>query len=338
MLSRRFPTVWFFAATAWGCQNLTVVTIEVDNVVVSPANLTLIEGESGSLQAQPRGAAGELLQGRTVSWSSDAPAVVVVDGAGNLTAGNAGQTTIRATAEGVMGSASVTVLPGPSIDLSTREVALVAVEGASSASVDVGITNGGNGLLTSLSVAVTYPPFDPSGWLTAGLNGTTAPTSVTIGAFAAALSAGSYSATVAVSSPLLGGLSETISVILTVTPAPPRIVLDPDEVALGAVQNGQEPAEQVVNVTNGGSGVLTGLTADVVYAPGQVAGWLELTLASGTAPTTMTLSATPGALAPQTYNATVRVTSAGADNSPLELTVTFTVAPALAERGQGGSG
>ena len=88
------------------------------------------------------------------------------------------------------------------------------------------------------------------------------------------------------------------------------------------------PAPQSITITNGGSGTLAGLAAGpVAYGSGQSTGWLATSLSGTSAPATLTLSATVGNLAAGTYTATVPITSSapGVTNSPLSLTVTFTV-------------
>jgi predicted phage tail protein len=86
------------------------------------------------------------------------------------------------------------------------------------------------------------------------------------------------------------------------------------------------PASQNVSVTNTGGGTLSGLATSVTYVTGT-SGWLTASLNGTTAPATLSIQATTGALAPGTYTANVAVTSNVAANSPQAVTVTFTVAP-----------
>jgi hypothetical protein len=226
-----------------------------------------------------------------------------------------------------VGSCSLTVLPGPEIALSRERVDLSAPEGQVSQPVDVGISNAGNGSLTGLSVTVVYAGSQPDGWLNAGLNGTTAPTSLTLQASAAGLTRGVYLATVTVESPVAGGLSATLLVAFTVEVPAPHILLETDAVAFSALLNGQQPAVQTLEVANGGGGELTQLAASVTYGAGQPTDWLQVSFSSTVAPSVLTLRAFPQGLAAGTYTATVSVSSPDADNSPQNVSVGFTVTP-----------
>jgi hypothetical protein len=254
---------------------------------------------------------------------------------GRVSALQAGQATVRATVEGVVGSSSLTVLPGPEIALSRERVDLSAPEGQVSSPVDVGISNVGNGSLTGLSVMVVYAGSQPDGWLNAGLNGTTAPTSLTLQASAAGLTRGVYLATVTVESPVAGGLSATLLVAFTVEIPAPRIVLETDAVALAALLNGQQPAVQTIDVTNGGGGELAQLASSVRYGDGQPSGWLQVFFSSTIAPSVLTLRAYPQGLGAGAYTATVSVASPDADNSPQDVSVVFTVTPPGGSSGSG---
>lgn len=107
--------------------------------------------------------------------------------------------------------------------------------------------------------------------------------------------------------------------------AGPRIALAQPTVAFTATPGGGAPASQTVAITNGGTGALRALTVGTIeYAAGARA-WLTARLSSATAPSTLTLTATPGGLAPGTHTATVPVASSEASNSPARLTVTLQV-------------
>jgi alpha-tubulin suppressor-like RCC1 family protein len=80
------------------------------SVGVSPAALLTVPGASPVLTAELRTASGRRAFGRTVTWSVDNPVVVKVDSSGSLTPLAAGTANVRAAAEGLTGSAVVTVL------------------------------------------------------------------------------------------------------------------------------------------------------------------------------------------------------------------------------------
>lgn len=91
------------------------VSIQVQQVVaevdVVPATALLVEGETEQLEATLRDANQNPIPAGAVSvaWSSDDPAVATVDDTGMIEGMSEGSTTIRATADGVTGTATVTV-------------------------------------------------------------------------------------------------------------------------------------------------------------------------------------------------------------------------------------
>jgi hypothetical protein len=87
--------------------------VPVASVTVTPATATVGVGAAVPLSATLRGAAGELLTGRAVEWTSGDEAIAVVTDAGIVTGVAAGTTGVTATSEGVSGQASVTVTATP---------------------------------------------------------------------------------------------------------------------------------------------------------------------------------------------------------------------------------
>ena len=228
--------------------------------------------------------------------------------------------------------------PGPggnraAIALSRNSVAFDATEGGSSpAAQTVEVTNSETGTLSGLAVTIAYGTGQPTGWLTATLNQTTAPATLTLQAATGTLPAGNYSAVVSVTAPVSGNSPQTVNVTFAVGAGPAMIAVNPSGVTFEATAGGANPAPQTAAVTNSGNGTLTGLTATVSYAAGQPTGWLTAAWNQTTAPATLTLQATTGTLAAGTYNATVAVASPVAPNSPQNVSVTFTVtAPLFAD-------
>ncbi len=215
---------------------------------------------------------------------------------------------------------SFTLSSTPSISLARTEVPITAPVGGESAIETVLIGNGGGGMLTGLQASIEYA--SGSNWLNASLLGTVATTTLTLQASAGALPAGTYTATVRISSPVAINSPRTITVTLTVV-AQPAIALSVSSRAFSAVTGGANPAAQTVAVTNAGTGSLTGLSASIGYSSGS--GWLTATLNTTTAPATLTLQPTTAGLAAGTYTATVSVVSPVAFNNPRTVTVTFTV-------------
>ena len=112
-----------------GVAAITVSPAPVATVVVSPSSATLVVGETAAFEAQPRGASGQALNGREVTWASNPSQVATVTAAGVVFAVAPGTATITASSEGRSGSASVTVL-APSI----QRVEITPAE----ASIDLG--------------------------------------------------------------------------------------------------------------------------------------------------------------------------------------------------------
>jgi uncharacterized protein (TIGR03437 family) len=84
------------------------------------------------------------------------------------------------------------------------------------------------------------------------------------------------------------------------------------------------PASQSLSISNSGSGTLA-WTAAVSTS----ASWLSIDSSSGTAPSTVNASVSPGSLSAGTYTGSITITATGASNSPATVTVTLVVsAPA----------
>jgi len=113
-------------------------------------------------------------------------------------------------------------------------------------------------------------------------------------------------------------------------PQSPTITLSSSSASFSATVGGADPGAQSITITNSGTGTLSGLTTSVSYQSGQPGGWLSASLDASTAPATLTLTATIGALTTGTYNANVAIPSSasGVTNSPQTISVTLTVTSA----------
>ena len=103
-----------------GSATANVTLVPVGSVTVSPTSFTLGVGAQTLLTATVRDGAGNVLTGRTVSWSSDAPSIASVSQGGLVTAAAAGSAGITASLEGKSATALITVTPAtpppPAID------------------------------------------------------------------------------------------------------------------------------------------------------------------------------------------------------------------------------
>ncbi len=96
-----------------GTANITVETVPVASIVVTPTVDTIVENQTVQISAEPRDSADNPLPGRVVTWTSSDPAVATVDGDGLVTGLTVGTVTITATSEGVEGTSTITVDPAP---------------------------------------------------------------------------------------------------------------------------------------------------------------------------------------------------------------------------------
>ena len=226
-----------------------------------------------------------------------------------------------------------TVSARPAIALSSSTVAFVVTGGSNPPTQTVTIANSGDGTLSGLVAGpVGYGAGQPTGWLDVGLSGTTAPATLSMSVTTGALVPGAYTATIPVAATGASNSPRIVTVTLTVS-AQPAIALSSSSVAFAATPGGGNPPAQSVTITNGGGGTLSGLVAGPVgYGAGQPTGWLDVGLSGTTAPATLSMSVTTGALVPGAYTATIPVAATGASNSPRIVTVTLTVSaqPAIA--------
>jgi uncharacterized protein YjdB len=95
--------------TKTGTLTLTVAAVPVNSVAVGLASSSLQVGQSTQATVTLRDASGNVLSGRSVTWSSSSPSVGSVSATGVVTAVAAGATNIVATSEGKSGSATLTV-------------------------------------------------------------------------------------------------------------------------------------------------------------------------------------------------------------------------------------
>ena len=97
-----------------GTSAITVTSVPVASVTVSPASASVLTGQTVQLTAAPKDASGNPLSGRTVTWSSGNTSVATVSSSGLVAGVTAGSATITATSEGQSGTSAVTVvLPNP---------------------------------------------------------------------------------------------------------------------------------------------------------------------------------------------------------------------------------
>jgi uncharacterized protein YjdB len=96
-----------------GTSAITVTSVPVASVTVSPATASITVGATTQLTATPKDANGTALSGRVVTWATSNAAVATVSASGLVTGVAAGSATITATSEGKSGTSAITVTSVP---------------------------------------------------------------------------------------------------------------------------------------------------------------------------------------------------------------------------------
>ncbi|HUA61429.1 MAG TPA: IPT/TIG domain-containing protein, partial [Verrucomicrobiae bacterium] len=121
-----------------------------------------------------------------------------------------------------------------------------------------------------------------------------------------------------------GGV-DSIGVRALAAASSPGLSLGSTSLSFAYTLGGSLPGSQSFTISNSGTGTLD-WTAGVESS----ATWLSLSSESGAAPSTVTVSVDPAALAAGTYTGAITVTASGASNSPATVTVTLVVSAAAA--------
>lgn len=279
-----------------------VVPPPVDSIVISPAGATIVLGRNSQFSAATYDARGRLLTGRVLDWASTDPAVATVSASGLVTSAGLGSAFIVVTSEGRSDSAAITVIPVPVRQIVvTPDPALVQLGGTLQLTADTRDSVGGS--LPGRAVA----------WSSAN------PAIVTVST--TGLLTGIALGTTAVTAS-----SEGVAVQVPVTVSAPVISVSTATVSVTDRSMGGNPPPVAIDVTNGGSFTLSGLSTAVTYGAGA-SGWLSASLSQTTAPATVSLQATTGSLAPATYTATLTISSSQPGVAPRTVDVTFVVTP-----------
>lgn len=96
-----------------GAADVTVSSVPVTSVTVTPAADTLWVGTTLPLAAVARDAGGAELTGRSITWTTSDPAIATVSADGRVTARGDGLATITATVDGVAGTGQLRVRTNP---------------------------------------------------------------------------------------------------------------------------------------------------------------------------------------------------------------------------------
>lgn len=128
-----------------------------------------------------------------------------------------------------------------------------------------------------------------------------------------------------------GGPYSVVGSFTTAVAAGPSITVDSTIVQYAHTQGNSPPTARVISISNGGTGLLNGLSiGSVTYAPGQPTGWFNPALTGTTAPTLLFLTVNPSSLPVGNYSATVQLSSTapGLTGGPRTITVGLVVSAA----------
>ena len=209
-----------------------------------------------------------------------------------------------------------TVTPAPvppAIGVSSPNLSFIAQQsGNNPVPQVVSIRNTGGGTLS-------WTASDNAGWLAVSPTSGTGNGTVTITPILGSLGVGTHTGTITLSAP--GAQPVAIPVTFSVTPAPvpPAIGVSSTSLSFTAQQNGSNPAPQLLNIRNTGSGTLSWTASDN-------AAWLTLSSTTGTGNGTVTITPVLGSLGVGTHTGTITLSAPGAQ--PVAIPVTFSVTPA----------
>jgi len=225
---------------------------------------------------------------------------------------------------------SLSVEPGPEpprFESSETRLVFDVAEGGPIPDAQVAqITNVGDLPLDQIQMDIVYLPESPSGWLSAALDSTTAPTSLTVSVDASGLAASSYRGRLQLEA---DGASNTLSIAveLVVRAPEPRIELQWDRREFIGYEGRDFVEPYGLAVRNGGQGTLGEVAVVVDYPSGQPTGWLTATPRQTEAPMHIGLEASVGSLTAGSYEALIIVSSPQASNRADTATAILRVEP-----------
>jgi uncharacterized protein (TIGR03437 family) len=213
-------------------------------------------------------------------------------------------------------SINIMAAPAPSIAVAPTSLQFAyAVGGAVPAAQSIQATNSGGGTLTWTAVP-------SASWLGVSPASGTAPSTLSVLVSPAGLGAGKYTGSVQISA---GGASNspvTISVTLTVAPAPASLAVSPQTLTFNYTAGGAVPVAQGVSVTNASGGALP-------WTVSSNATWLTVSPASGSAPSTLSVSVNPTSLTAGPFSGVVTVSSPGVTSQTVNVALTVNPAAAV---------
>ncbi|MGI8770894.1 MAG: BACON domain-containing protein [Acidobacteriaceae bacterium] len=201
----------------------------------------------------------------------------------------------------------------PSIALSDNQLTFASSPGGAASSQTVAVSNSGGGTLP-------FTTQTNQSWLSASPSTGVAPATLTVTADPTGLAAGTYTGNVNVTSP--GAINSPQQIATTLSISSATLGVSPLSVSFAGTYGSSNPPSQPVAITNTGGGALSWTAASNVP-------WLQLSAASGSAPSSLSLTAKVAGLAPGSYSGSVTISSSNSQNSPQQVAVSLTVTAIL---------
>lgn len=286
-------TISVATASASATAQVSVIKGAASRIVVTPTTTTIATGGAVTLTAVVYDNAGRVLT-RKITWSTSAPAIATVSGAGRVTGLTKGFATISARAEGITGSALVNVGPPATasvrLTLQASQIALGATTTATGQALDASGAVIPGALIAYNSSQPSVATVNASGVVTAMAEGTT-----TINAISGGKTA-----------------SQTLTVIrpvpttLSIVPAAPGVAqgktaqLSADirdqtgRQMTGITVNWSSSTPGVATVSN--SGLMTGVSAGTTSITASAAGLSKSATATVTPVPVATVSVSPSSV------------------------------------------
>ena len=145
-----------------GSAPVTVFSTAVASVTVSLASSTIGVGRTTQATATTKDAGGNVLVGRSVTWSSDNTSVATVNTIGVVTGVATGSANITATSEGQSGFAGITVAPQLGFGSSSEKIRIVDIGSVFTPT----LTGPSSGATTFVSRATSVATVDAQGTIT----------------------------------------------------------------------------------------------------------------------------------------------------------------------------
>ena len=181
------------------------------------------------------------------------------------------------------------------LTLSRTDVVFNAMAGAALRdSAAVAVTAASGEAVSDLRAIVSSAQGKPADWLAVELDQTTLPAKLSLRARSPSLPPGEYTATVRLAAP--GAAPESLSVTAHVASGP-GIGLNATKICFTPTFTGPDARPDDVRITSLDGSPIDGLTAAVIYDPGQPTGWLSTSFTAPSAPARLWLTSQKGVTA-----------------------------------------